>query len=155
MSKIVVLVVAVLIVGVGGGLLFQSDAQGEPAAAKNGTLKIECQFWYRKSVSHQHTEEASFVVTVPVTNGDVLDIPLDLPAENRKLGDFSIHVMPQQNSLLVDVYDNKANRQILRQLFQTGVKLENQFSGSHGFTGLNYVYHPTSESELQFTCAVK
>jgi hypothetical protein len=29
---------------------------------------------------------------------------------------------------------------------------ENQFIGGHGFTGLNYTYHPTSAAELQFWC---
>ena len=29
-----------------------------------------------------------------------------------------------------------------------------QFAGDHGFTGLNYVYHPNSRAELQFWCAV-
>jgi hypothetical protein len=29
-----------------------------------------------------------------------------------------------------------------------------QFAGGHGFTGLNYVYHPDSGAELQFWCAV-
>ena len=29
-----------------------------------------------------------------------------------------------------------------------------QFVGGHGFTGLNYVYHPDSGAELQFWCAV-
>ena len=29
---------------------------------------------------------------------------------------------------------------------------ENQFVGGHGFTGLNYTYHPTSLAELQFWC---
>ena len=30
-----------------------------------------------------------------------------------------------------------------------------QFIGGHGFTGLNYVYHPDSGAELQFWCAVE
>lgn len=29
---------------------------------------------------------------------------------------------------------------------------DNQFVGGHGFTGLNYTYHPTSLAELQFWC---
>jgi hypothetical protein len=29
---------------------------------------------------------------------------------------------------------------------------DNQFIGGHGFTGLNYTYHPTSLAELQFWC---
>jgi hypothetical protein len=29
---------------------------------------------------------------------------------------------------------------------------DNQFVGGHGFTGLNYTYHPASAAELQFWC---
>jgi hypothetical protein len=29
---------------------------------------------------------------------------------------------------------------------------QNQFQGGHGFTGLNYSYHPTSQAEMQFWC---
>jgi len=29
---------------------------------------------------------------------------------------------------------------------------QNQFVGSHGFTGLNYSYHPDSGAEMQFWC---
>ena len=29
---------------------------------------------------------------------------------------------------------------------------QNQFVGGHGFTGLNYSYHPTTAAELQFWC---
>lgn len=29
---------------------------------------------------------------------------------------------------------------------------QNQFVGGHGFTGLNYSYHPTSGAEMQFWC---
>ena len=32
---------------------------------------------------------------------------------------------------------------------------QNQFVGGHGFTGLNYSYHPASGSEMQFWCAVE
>lgn len=31
----------------------------------------------------------------------------------------------------------------------------NQFVGGHGFTGLVYVNHPTSDAELQLFCAVR
>ena len=31
----------------------------------------------------------------------------------------------------------------------------NQFVGGHGFTGLNYSYHPDSSAELQFWCEAR
>ena len=40
------------------------------------------------------------------------------------------------------------------QLYQLdpGAGPQNQFQGGHGFTGLNYSYHPTSQAEMQFWC---
>lgn len=40
------------------------------------------------------------------------------------------------------------------QLYQLdpGSGPQNQFQGGHGFTGLNYSYHPTSQAEMQFWC---
>jgi|GEM_PF-1923209 len=40
------------------------------------------------------------------------------------------------------------------QLYQLdpGSGPQNQFRGGHGFTGLNYSYHPVSNAELQFWC---
>jgi hypothetical protein len=32
---------------------------------------------------------------------------------------------------------------------------QNQFVGGHGFTGLNYVYHPVTGAELQFWCTAE
>jgi hypothetical protein len=50
----------------------------------------------------------------------------------------------------------RAGRQIASQLYQLrdhGLP-ENDFVGGHGFSGLNYVYHPTSPAELQYTISV-
>jgi hypothetical protein len=46
--------------------------------------------------------------------------------------------------------------EISRQLFQFDPQnpLENQFIGGHGFTGLNYLFHPDSAAEMQFFCGV-
>jgi hypothetical protein len=33
--------------------------------------------------------------------------------------------------------------------------LVNQFIGGHGFTGLVYVYHPSSDAELQYFCETR
>jgi hypothetical protein len=43
---------------------------------------------------------------------------------------------------------------VLFQLPQAGAPA-NQFVGGHGFTGLHYVYHPSSGAELQFWCVAE
>ena len=43
---------------------------------------------------------------------------------------------------------------IASQLYQfaPGIAPQNEFIGGHGFTGLNYAYHPASGAELQYWC---
>jgi len=38
--------------------------------------------------------------------------------------------------------------------FDSNNPVENQFIGGHGFTGLNYVFHPTTSAEVQYFCRV-
>lgn len=61
-----------------------------------------------------------------------------------------------ERNLRVWVTPVDAEDVILSQLYQLPQDAGpvNQFVGGHGFTGLNYVYHPTSTAELQFWCAV-
>jgi len=57
-------------------------------------------------------------------------------------------------SLSIVVTDTTAGAELTRGLYQFDSQngLANQFIGGHGFTGLAYVYHPTSTSELQYFC---
>ena len=45
------------------------------------------------------------------------------------------------------------NRQLYQLPLDSGPS--NQFVGGHGFTGLNYSYHPDSSAELQFWCEAR
>jgi hypothetical protein len=58
-------------------------------------------------------------------------------------------------SLSIVVTDSTAGAELTRGLYQFDSQqgLANQFVGGHGFTGLAYVYHPSSTSELQYFCA--
>lgn len=60
----------------------------------------------------------------------------------------------QERALRLWVTENSAGRELFRQLYQLPQDAgpQNQFIGGHGFTGLNYAYHPTSGAELQFWC---
>jgi hypothetical protein len=59
--------------------------------------------------------------------------------------------------LQIVVSDAKSGRQMASYLyqFQSDKLPVNQFQGGHGFTGLAYVYHPESPSELQFFCKIQ
>ena len=47
--------------------------------------------------------------------------------------------------------------ELVGHLFQlpTAEPVRNQFRGDHGFTGLSYIYHPTSRAEIQYTCKAR
>lgn len=58
-------------------------------------------------------------------------------------------------SLFISVTMAEGDEQIVGQLYQLDREqgLRNQYLGGHGFTGLGYVYHPSSTGELQYFCA--
>ena len=60
-------------------------------------------------------------------------------------------------ALYTAVINLETGDEISRQLFQFDPKnpVENQFVGGHGFTGLNYVFHPVSSAEMQYFCRVE
>jgi hypothetical protein len=60
-------------------------------------------------------------------------------------------------ALTIEVATLDTNRGLAWQLYQFDPQnpVENQFIGEHGFTGLNYVFHPTSAAEVQYYCSVR
>jgi hypothetical protein len=60
-------------------------------------------------------------------------------------------------ALYISVTDPDSGTEINRVLYQFDSQNppENQFVGGHGFTGLNYLYHSTSTSEMQYFCTVE
>lgn len=59
-------------------------------------------------------------------------------------------------SLSITISNLDDNTELNRYLYQLDQSkgLTNQFIGGHGFTGLNYVFHPNGEAEMQFFCDV-
>ncbi len=59
-------------------------------------------------------------------------------------------------TLSIVILNLDTGAEISRQLFQFDPQnpLENQFIGGHGFTGLNYLFHPDLAAEMQFFCGV-
>ena len=60
-------------------------------------------------------------------------------------------------ALSIAVTNLDSGNEITRQLYQFDPQnpVENQFIGSHGFTGLNYVFQPDSSADMQFFCSLK
>lgn len=121
----------------------------------NAKKTIEFQFHYRANSRTARFTTRKLKVVVKTTNGPVPEIPSGLPAAAAEFDEWKVVVQPGVNNLRVSVSDRKNGKILLSQLFQLGPGIRNQFHGGHGFTGLNYLYHPGSESELQFWGAVK
>ena len=109
-------------------------------------VRIECHVFYRASTTERLSES-----TVRLTmDGDVELIEFDDLGFNASYVDDEF----EARALLISITNLNSGDEIARQLNQMdrGESLINQFIGGHGFTGLMYVYHPSSHGELQYFC---
>lgn len=112
--------------------------------------QITCHTTYRPSV------------TVPIESEGSVVIPGDIDAEYEapESGDLRLQARywtgaaDGERALQLLVTPAGAAEPLLTHLYQLPQDSgpQNQFAGGHGFTGLIYVYHPTSGAELQFWC---
>ena len=98
-------------------------------------FSVECQVFYRASMAESFAES-----TVTLAQG----------------GDRRV-VEHEGQSLSIYVTDLDTGDELVRQLYQIdrAKGLANQFIGGHGFTGLIYVYHPSSAAEMQYFCRAR
>lgn len=107
---------------------------------------ISCEVFYRASAGGS-LEGSSLTLS---TNGDRQSLTFDdMRFEVVFLSDAG-----EGQSLSISVTDLHTNSELTRALYQIDRQkgLNDQFIGGHGFTGLAYIYHPTSEGELQYFC---
>lgn len=129
-------------------------ANAEPVA-KNRVLSVTCHFAYRDSNQTARFDKQSVTLRLETTDGPVPEIARRTPPKTFEFKHLRVEILHDINSLIVRISDRQTDRLILSQLFQLGPDLKDQFHGGHGFTGLNYVYHPKEECELQYWCEVK
>ena len=107
---------------------------------------IVCDLFYRASPS-QAFDEATMSLS---TAGDrqMLD-HADLRFEAVAVADIG-----EGKSLSVVVSNLDTEDEVARTLYQFDPQqgVVDQFIGGHGFTGLTYVFHPTSGAEMQYFC---
>ncbi len=119
--------------------------------------KIELNFYYRDSVElgkDKVEEHQTHVVVIEGYSGSVpeMDTSIGKRTEIVLMG-FKVEVVPLTSSLVVHFRDTDTSKKLLTSNFQLTNKLVNQITG-HGFTGLQYIYHPESGAELQFWARV-
>jgi hypothetical protein len=122
----------------------------EPGESTTSGETITCEFFYRSSAGSS-LEPA-------------LEITFQQGSEQKEhqFEDMAFHARFQDyqfegRALSIAVTNLETGAEISRQLYQFDPQnpLENQFIGGHGFTGLQYVYHPDSEAEMQYFCSVE
>ncbi len=129
-----------------GGVSCDSSAKNQQPEP----LTITCHVFYRDSQAVPPGPESTLTMNQhgdrQVAQFDTLEFAThyhDDQFEGRSL------------AIAVDAADN--GQQVARHLYQMDRQqgTRNQFVGGHGFTGLAYVYHPTTAAELQYFCDVQ
>ena len=130
-------------------VLVASCAAGGNEASPGVSGEIVCEVFYRPTAG-QGLEAAPFAT---FTSGN--------DRQERQFQDMTFEASFQDDefegrALSIVVADLDSGEEIARQLYQFDLQhpVENQFIGGHGFTGLVYVFHPTSAAEMQYFCHV-
>ena len=131
------------------GLAYAAET-GEGGDTK--AVAVECHFAYRGN-PEKGFEKETIVVEIPLQSGPVPEIART-KTKNHKFDDIEVKVLYDVNMLRVSATDVNTGREIWAQLYQLMPGLKNQFAGGHGFTGLGYIHHPTSDAQLQTWSAV-
>ena len=143
------LVLAGLLIGVTVLLVGCSPSPEEAGGQSVVTVSIDCRVFYRPSVTESFSESA---VTL-TTSGDREIIEFDDMEFHANYWDDQF----EGRSFSIYVSSPDTGDEFVRHLYQMdrGKSLMNQFIGGHGFTGLIYVYHPSSTAELQGFCEAR
>ena len=107
---------------------------------------VSCEVFYRPAAGAPFEESK---LTLSTAGARELLTFEDMGFEATFLSDAG-----EGKSLSIVVTDLGAGAELTRGLYQfdSQAGLRDQFVGGHGFTGLAYVYHPSSGSEIQYFC---
>jgi len=135
-----------------GGSCPQAAGDGQPGGAAKTVFNARCSFFFRPSVNEAPGP------------GTVIEVGENHPGKTVAVGDFNVILTytasesfpintPSGGSLYVDIA-SVGNQGFLRTLYQISPANlpSNVFAGQHGFSGLHYVTHATTGSELQYIC---
>ena len=130
-----------------GFLLVSCGGLAETAVPR--AASITCHTAYRSGVSRPIEREESLTFADEDAQQTITFSDLALHAQ------YGTGAGDQERALRLWVTAPGETAEYTSQLYQLPLDSgpANQFIGGHGFTGLNYVYHPQSGAELQFWCA--
>ena len=110
---------------------------------------INCHAYFRATSGEALTEAPTMTISM---DGDLEFIKF----ENMEVRVQFFADEFEGQSLSISITNLDDNAELNRYLYQLDQTkgLTNQFIGGHGFTGLNYIYHPNGAAEMQFFCDV-
>lgn len=110
-------------------------------------VNIQCTAAYRHSVSVEIEEETPVMLSQESQNAVVPFADLTFHATYLDPSPFEVP------SLRIWVTQSEGEKEVTSVLYQlSNTQGLVNFTAGHGFTGLNYVYHPASGAELQYWC---
>lgn len=124
-----------------------SSTPSMPAGQAQLPTSIECLVFYRVLAPEMSSQELTIKLTEDRDREVVTFDDLEFNAQYW-------HDDYEGRSLTISVTARDTAQELVRQLYQIDSEqgLSNQFVGGHGFTGLSYIYHPTSAAEMQYFC---
>jgi hypothetical protein len=129
-------------------ILTACDAPAGENGGQAGSIPdlVVCEVFYRPAAGASFDDE---VLTLS-TAGDQGTLAFD----DMAFGATFLSDAGEGQSLSIVVTDSASGNELARGLYQFDPQagLRDQFIGGHGFTGLTYVYHPASDSEVQYFC---
>lgn len=146
MKNVIVGLTLIVLVFISGCRAAETTSGDE--AADNST--IVCEVFYRPGAEQAMEEVLEIIFT---GGGD---------KQSREFEDMVLDAWFQDDefegrALTIEVATLDTDKGIARQLYQFDSQnpVENQFIGGHGFTGLNYVFHPNSPAVVQYFCSIQ
>ena len=123
--------------------------QGSVAVSK--AEAIVCTAAYRADVGTSNLREESLTLLDANDRQSIVFDELTFTAE------YASGELDRERTLRTWVTTNTSPDELTTQLYQLPLDAgpQNQFVGGHGFTGLNYIYHPETRAELQFWCEAR
>ena len=126
-------------------------AGANPGPAGADVTRIRLEFHYRENVSSGNFDRKS--LTIALSNEDAI-LEIDNSVTRRiDFRDIYVLVTTFTSSFVVHFFDQRDDNQLQGISYQSARDLENTF-GSHGFTGLHYIYHK-SGAELQYWATIE
>ncbi|MBX2851018.1 MAG: hypothetical protein KTR15_04640 [Phycisphaeraceae bacterium] len=135
------------------GLTFGAERTNKPKQPQADAVEIECHLYYRTTPGKAFVDK-TIGIDIPIARGPVPEIDRS-QRKVQKFDDMTVTLLYDVNMLKLTISDPKTGEEIYGGLYQIQPGLKNQFAGGHGFTGLSYIEHPTSDAQLQTFSEVK